>query len=223
MVTAVVDVIHIGLLELGYQRGEVLVAGGDAFKHGDFNASVLQGVTNGSGNTFTVLLLVVNDSNALRALGGDVAGRNRSLHAVQTDGTEYQLIATLGDLRAGGSRGYHQDAFILVDVRGGLGGAGAQVADHEAHAVVDQAVGNGHGLLRVTHVVVFYGNQLFTHHAAVGVDLLNRHAGAGELHVTILGNRAGHGAGNTDLDLGSGVASAHQGYGSANSGYEFFY
>jgi hypothetical protein len=43
------------------------------------------------------------------------------------------------------------------------------------------------------------------------------------LHVTILGNGASHGAGDTDLDFCGGVAGTHQGDGSTNSGYEFFY
>ena len=97
------------------------------------------------------------------------------------------------------------------------------MADYKTNAIVDQAVGNRYGLLRVTHVVVFNGNELFAHDTAIGVDLLDRHAGARELHVTILGNGASHGAGDTDLDFCGGVAGTHQGDGSTNSGYEFFY
>ncbi len=165
----------------------------------------------------------MNNGNALGVLAGNIVAGNRTLHAVQTNGAEDQLIAALGNFRAGGSRGHHQDAFILVDVGGGLGGAGAQVAHHETNAVVDQAVGYGDRLLRVTDVVVFDGNQFFAHHTAVGVDLLDGHAGTGELHVTVLGDGAGHRAGNTDLDLCCCLAGGHQCNGSAYSACEFLY
>jgi len=92
-------------------------------KHGDFNAGIVQGVAHGRGNTFTVLLLVVNHRHALGLLGGNVVAGNRTLHAVQANGPEHQLVAALGDFRAGGGRGNHQDAFVFVDVRRRLGRA----------------------------------------------------------------------------------------------------
>jgi len=44
------------------------------------------------------------------------------------------------------------------------------------------------------------GFDLLALDAARLVDLLDRHLAAGELHVTVLGDRAGQGAGNADLD-----------------------
>ena len=42
--------------------------------------------------------------------------------------------------------------------------------------------------------------ELLACDAASLVDLFDRHLATGELHVTVLGDRAGHGAGDADLD-----------------------
>src|SRR5690606_30549763 len=121
VVTAVVNEVDVGLFDFGDQRGEVFVTGGNAFEHGHFNAGVFQCVTNCSGDTFTVLLLVVHDRNTLGLLAGDVVASDRTLHAVQADGAEHQFVAALGDLRAGGRRSNHQNTFVFIDVRRRLG------------------------------------------------------------------------------------------------------
>ena len=95
------------------------------------------------------------------------------------------------------------------------------MADDKADTIVDQAVGDTDGLLGIADVIVFNADQFLAHDPAIGVDLLDGHAGAGKLHVAILGDRAGHGAGDADLDFGGGVAGAHQGDGGADSGYQF--
>src|SRR5690606_24953841 len=117
-------------------------------------------------------------------VGNEVAG-GRALQVVQADGAEDQLIATRGDIRAGGRGGDHQDAFVLVDVRGRLGGAGAQVTDHEGDAVVDDLVGHGHGLLGIAGVVIDHAFQLGAVDTAGLVDLFDGHARTNELHFAI--------------------------------------
>ncbi len=74
------------------------------------------------------------------------------------------------------------------------------MADHELDAVVDHLVGDGHGLLGIAGVVIDDGFDLLALDAARLVDLLDRHLATGELHVTVLGDRAGQGAGDADLD-----------------------
>ncbi|MCY1420985.1 hypothetical protein D9M71_366250 [compost metagenome] len=201
MVAAVVDEVDVGLLELGDHRGEVFVAGVDAFEHGNLDAFAFQGFLHGAGDAFTVLLFVVQDSNDFRFDEvGDVVTGGRALGAVQTDGTEDHFVTTGGDVRAGGSRGDHDHAFVFVDVRSRLSGAGAQVTNHELDAVVDDFVRDRHGLFWITGVIVFNGFEFLAVYAAFGVDLLDGHFGATELHVAVLGYRAGLRAGDADLD-----------------------
>src|SRR5690606_4162622 len=136
----------------------------------------------------------------LDLVGNEVAG-GRALQVVQADGAEDQLIAARGDVRAGGRGGDHQDAFVLVDVRGRLGGAGTQVADHEGNAIVDDLVGDRHGLLGIAGVVIDHAFELGTVHAAGLVDLLDGHARANELHFAILRDGTRHRSGEGDPDV----------------------
>jgi hypothetical protein len=199
VVAAVVDEVDVGLLELLNQRAEVFVASVDAFEEGNFHAFLLEGLLDGGGDAFTVLLLVVDNGYDFRLhVVGDVVAGRRALGAVQADGTEDQLVATGSDFRAGGCRGNHDHAFVFVDVGRWLSGAGAKVTDHELDAVVDHFV--GHGLFWIASVVVFFGFEHFAIYAALGVDVGDGLLGAHELHVAVLGHRAGFRAGNTDLD-----------------------
>jgi hypothetical protein len=59
VVAAVVDEVDVGLLELLDHRGEVLVAGVHAFEDGNLDAFLLEGLLDGGGDAFTVLLFVV--------------------------------------------------------------------------------------------------------------------------------------------------------------------
>lgn len=201
MVAAVIDEVHALALEARDQRGEVLVAGVDAFEHRDLDALVFERLLDGGGDAFTVLLLVVDDRDVLRldVVGNEVAG-GRALQAVQADGAEDQLVTARSDLGAGRGGGDHQDAFVLVDIGRRLRGAGTQVADHELHAVVDDLVCHRDGLLRVTGVVVANAFQLLAVHPAGLVDLLDGHLGTDELHVAILSDRTRHRAGQGDAD-----------------------
>lgn len=74
------------------------------------------------------------------------------------------------------------------------------MTDHELDAVVDDFVGYGDGLFRIAGIIVFDGLELLAIDAALGVDLFDGHFRATELHVAVLGYRAGLGAGDADLD-----------------------
>ena len=155
VVAAVVDEVDVGLLELGDDRGIVFFTGVDAFKDSNLDAFVFEGLFNGAGDAFTVLLFVVQYRNDLGLdVIRDVVTGGRALGAVQTDGAEDHLVATSGDFRAGGGRGNHDDAFVFVNVRSRLGGAGAQVTDYVLDTVIDHFVGNGNRLFRVAGVIV---------------------------------------------------------------------
>ncbi|MNY33607.1 hypothetical protein D3C86_1678920 [compost metagenome] len=122
------------------------------------------------------------------------------MQAVQANGAEHQFVTAGGDVRAGGRRADHQDAFVFVDVGRRLSGAGTEVTDHELDFVVDDLVGHGHGLFRIAGVVV---DQTFEHgavHPARLVDLLDSHLGADELHLAVLRDSTGYRACHADLD-----------------------
>ncbi len=74
------------------------------------------------------------------------------------------------------------------------------MANDKADAFVDDTVGNRDGLFRVAGVVKHNPFELAAVHAASLVDLLNGHLGANELHVAVLGDRAGDRAGQRNLD-----------------------
>ena len=201
MVAAVVDEVDVGLLELGDDRGIVFFTRVDAFKDSNLDAFVFEGLFNGAGDAFTVLLFVVQYRNDFRLdVVRDVVASGRALGAVQTDGAEDHLVATSGDFRAGGGRGNHDDAFVFVNVRSRLSGAGAQVPDNILDTVIDHFVGHGNRLFRVAGVIVVNGFKFFAINAALGVDLFDGHFCACELHVAVLSQRPGFRAGNTDLD-----------------------
>ncbi|MNZ76324.1 hypothetical protein D3C78_948270 [compost metagenome] len=131
---------------------------------------------------------------------GDVVTGSWALGAVQANGAEHQFVTAAGDFRAGGSRGDHDHAFVFINVGGGLGGAGAQVADYVFDAIVDHFVGHGYGLFRVAGIVVFFGFKHLAVNAALGVDVFDRLLCTDELHVAVLSNRTGFRAGDADLD-----------------------
>src|SRR5690554_5433107 len=165
----------------------------------------------------------MNDGHALGVEAGKILASYRALHAVQANGAEYQFVTPAGDLRAGRGRSNHQYAFIFVNVGCRLSGTRAQVTNNKTNAIVNQSVSNGDSLLGVTDVVVLHTDELFTHHAAVCIYLLNGHTCTGKLHVTILGHGASHRAGNANLDISSSLTGSHQRQGCTNSSYEFFY
>ena len=205
VIAAVVDEVDILLLELGDHRGEVLVASVDALEQANLDAFLLQGFLDRGRDPFAVLLLVVDDGNIFRLDGiGDEVTGGRALQAVQTDGAEDQLVATRGDVRAGRRCGNHQNAFVFIDIGRRLGGAGAEVTYNEADLVVNDLVGNRHGLLGVAGVVINDTFKLLTVDATFLVDLFDGHLGTDELHVPVLRDSPGNRTGQADLDVVGG-------------------
>src|SRR5690606_38675420 len=148
VIAAVVDEVDAFTTGLGNRRGEVLVTGVDALEQANLDVLAFQYLLDRSGDAFAVLLLVVDDRDVagLDVVGDEVPG-GRALQAVQADGAEDQFVAARGDVRTGGRGGNHQDAFVLVDIGCRLGGAGAQMPNHEVDAVIDDLVGHRDRLL----------------------------------------------------------------------------
>ncbi|SYL11146.1 Uncharacterised protein [Klebsiella pneumoniae] len=73
--------------------------------------------------------------------------------------------------------------------------------DHITHAVINHFVGDRHRLFRVTGVIVFGDHQFIAVNAAFGVDVLNRLAGTGKFHITVLCDRSGHSAHHRDFNI----------------------
>ncbi|MNE60548.1 hypothetical protein D3C80_1556970 [compost metagenome] len=86
------------------------------------------------------------------------------------------------------------------------------MADHVTNTVIDDLVGYRYRLFRVTGIVILYRHQLIALDTAFGVDIGNRLTRTGELHITILRHRAGHGAnyGNLDVFCHSDMADSHR-------------
>jgi hypothetical protein len=78
------------------------------------------------------------------------------------------------------------------------------VAGDEDDLVVDELVGDGHGLLRVAGVVADLEDELLAVDAALGVDVLHRHLGAALHLLAEDGVLAGHRAGGRDHHVGLG-------------------
>ncbi|MNE11359.1 hypothetical protein D3C76_409440 [compost metagenome] len=74
------------------------------------------------------------------------------------------------------------------------------MANDELDAIVDDFVGDSHGLFRIARVVVFLGFEHLAVNAALGVDLLDGHFCTDELHITVLGHWTGFRAGDANLD-----------------------
>src|SRR5690606_36368094 len=184
VISAEIGEVHAGLAQPGDQRGEVLVAGGYAVEDRHLDAGLLQHVAHGSGDAFTVLLLVMDDRDLLRLdLLDDVLAGGRALQAVQTYGAEYQLVAAGGDVRAGGRRWVHEDARGAVGVGRRVGRSVAQLASTEAADLVDGAVGVRHPLLGVTGVLEYRILELPAVPAAGPVAHVYGHVVARALHV----------------------------------------
>ena len=66
------------------------------------------------------------------------------------------------------------------------------MADNVLNPVVDDFVGDRNGLFRIAGVVILHAYQLVALDAAFGVDVFDGLTRAVKLHVTPLGNRAGH-------------------------------
>ena len=110
-------------MQTSNQRGEVFLTGSDAVEEDDVRATFFQAVLNGTRQAFAVLLLVMNDGNALWLYGfEDKFGGGGSLGRIETGGTHNVLIAALGQFWVSGAGGDHQNTFVFVDIRRRLGG-----------------------------------------------------------------------------------------------------
>ncbi len=143
---------------------------------------------------------------------GDVLAGDAALLVVAAAGAEHVPQLALGDARVGRRRRDHQHAVLDVDLGRRHGDAGIEVADDEMHAFAEEIVGDRDALARIGDVVTDEQLDLLAVDAARGVDV-----GNGLLDAVLqLGAerrvRAGHGAGNAQLQLlGSTVAAREQG------------
>ena len=206
VIAAEIDQIDAGVLHLGDQRGEVLVARGDRLVHGLLDAARVQLLLELVGEALAVGRLVVDDRDLAADVVVDhvVAGEG-ALLVVATAHPEDVFEALLGQLRIGRGRRDLQDAFLVVDRGRGDRGAGAEMPGHEHDPVVDHLVGDRDRLLRIAGIVADLERQLLAEHAALGVEVLDRHLGAA-LHLIAedrILSRHRSGGGDRDLRLRS--------------------
>src|SRR5690606_11844085 len=102
-----------------------------------------------AGNTLAIGLLVVQDGNRFGLdFFYDELGGGRTLLIVAPDGAEdHVVVLAIGDGRRSGRRRDHYNAFVVIDVGGGYGGAGTYVPNDITDFVVDHAVGHYRTLL----------------------------------------------------------------------------
>ena len=206
-----VDQLDAGLLELGDQGGEVLVAGGDRLVEDFLHAARVQLLLELVGQALAVCRLVVKDRDLARDLVVDdvVRGVN-ALHIVTAAGPEHILEALLGQLRVGRGGRDLQDALLVVDGRSRDRRARAEVAGDELDAVMDELVGYRHRLLGVAGIVADLENQLLAVDAALGVDVLHGQLGAALHLLAEHGVLAGHRACGRDGHVRPCGAAAEQ-------------
>src|SRR5579883_2336521 len=202
-----VDQVGIDRFELGDEGGEILVVLVDALEEHYLHAVGIERLARFLGETLAVGRLVVHEGDllALEPLRDDRAGDAALLVVAAAHAEDVPHLA-IGDLRVGGGGRDLEDAVLLVDFRGRDGDAGVEVADHELDAVGGEFVGDGHAFLRVGAVVADLDHELLAEDAAGLVDVGDRLLGT-LLELGAEGRvAAGHRAGDTDLDVGRGVA-----------------
>jgi hypothetical protein len=101
----------------------------------------------------------------------DVGARHLALLIVASAGAEHVPHAALGDLGVGCRGSDHVHAVLLVNLGGGHGDAGIEVADDELDAVAEHLVGDRHALLGIGGVVAEDELDLLAVDAALGVDV----------------------------------------------------
>ena len=156
------------------------------------------------GNALAIGRAVVDDRDLLelQIVGGVEREPSTQCVVVRDDAIDV-LEPLLRQLRVRGRAGDHRKAAIVVDLRRRDRGAGVQVTDHAVDLGVAQLGGHGRALLRVRRVV--FGHQLeldllAADHDALGVEILDRHAGADRVVLAIVRLPARHGRNVADLD-----------------------
>ena len=122
---------------------------------------------------------VIQDRDPLaRPMLGQVVGDHHPLPVVPAVHAEHVRAAFLGQLRARRARGDHENPCLLVHLRGRDRGVRAPVAGDEDDAVTDQLAGERHRLIGIAEVVAHDQLDFLAEHAALGVEVLDRHLGA---------------------------------------------
>ncbi|MPM88041.1 hypothetical protein SDC9_135142 [bioreactor metagenome] len=132
----------------------------------------------------------------------DELGSRGALLVVAADGAEDEaVVLAVGQRgRRGRGSGIHH-AFVVVDGSGSNGSARADRADHIADLAVDHAVGGHRALLGFAGVVHGHQLDLLAVDAASSVGHFNSGGSTFLDHVAILGQSAGGGDHQGDLDL----------------------
>ncbi len=154
MVAAEIDHFGTGRLQLGDERGEILVARRDGIIMHFRDAALVDRRLESVGQTLAIGALVVDhgDLLVLQVLQ-DVIGHDFGLLVVAAAGAEHVFQIARGQVRAGGGRSDHQDVVFRENVGNRNGDAGRDRADNELDAVADDLVGGGNALLRFTGIV----------------------------------------------------------------------
>ena len=220
MQAAPIDQGDAGVLHLGDQRREVLVADIDAFVHDFRQAGCVHRLLGLVGKALTVGGLVVDDGNlGVLEVGRNIGAGNAALLVIASAGAEHVPQAALGEFRIGRSRGHFDDVVVDIDfLRHRDRDARVEVADHELDAVANELVGDRDALLRIGDVVADFELDLLAIHAACCVDVGDSRFRT-LLQLCTEGRiRAGDRTGDADEDISPCVTAERDKRGQGNGG-----
>ena len=134
--------------------------------------------------------------------------RRRALLVVPTADAESVGKSLVGILRIGRARRDLDDLGVVIDPRRRDRAVAVEMPNHRDHAVVDQALGDVHRLVRLGLIIERNRLDLFPEHAALGVPFVDGDLGAVEHRGADRGVRAGLHGGEPDLDRRRVLAAA---------------
>jgi hypothetical protein len=181
MITAEND--RLGPAFLDFLNDGAVVHGtrGDAFIQDHFGPGVFfQKCFGELGQALAVVALVVQNGNFFQL--EDVQGKvhfQAGLGIIGSDGAEkVGVVAALGQRGVGGRWRHDRNVGVFVNAQRGLGGTGADVAQHHMDAFGNQLGGRVGGHFRFAHIVFHQQFHLFAQNAALGVDIFDHQFGS---------------------------------------------
>ena len=202
VIAAVIDDIDVVELELGDERGEILVALIVGLVELLLHARGVERLLHLVGEAFAVGRLVVDDGDVLvLEILRQIAGGKAALLIVAAAGAECVPHAAVGEERIGRGRRDLQHVAVDIGVRGRDRRRRAIMADGNGDAHAGEFFRDRARLLGIAGIVADLEPELSSEHAAGGIDVGDRLLGA-VAHLPAEGRlAAGHRARGADHDV----------------------
>nr|GEU28540.1 hypothetical protein [Tanacetum cinerariifolium] len=202
------DQVRLARLDLGEDGVEVGgavvgVLAADGVRRRALRAHAFQ---KGVGQALAECGAVVDDGDAARLEHVHRVTAQHFAHLVVVGHQPERGLETLARVqRRGGGRRDLRDAGRRIDARGGHAGARVQMAHHAGHVGVHQFLRHGRALFGIAGIVLDLQHERDVAPAkldALGVEVVDCHAGAVFNVLAHVGNRAGQRGNHADADLG---------------------